>query len=179
MPYVRAKRQKSRERERTYYYLVESYRENGRVRQRTLAYLGKYSSMEDALARLPQDIERRKGKTLPRVCQWRDEAKAAYEEELAWFSKPFVGDETSHSPRHLQERWYWESRESAISKRGELAVAENKYRGYERKVNYLQAHIAELEARLVKLQELSRQVCSSQEMVGTNHGQGVKQACSA
>jgi hypothetical protein len=83
MPFIRAKHQKSRGRERTYYYLVESYRDNGRVRQKTLAYLGKYPSVEDALALLPQDIERWKEKTLPMVRRWRDEAKAIYEEELA------------------------------------------------------------------------------------------------
>src|ERR687891_658281 len=42
---------------KTYHYLVESYRENGQVRQRTLAYLGEYSSVEEALAGLPVDIE--------------------------------------------------------------------------------------------------------------------------
>lgn len=42
---------------RTFYYLVENYREGGKVRQRTLAYLGKYPSVEEALAGLQNEIE--------------------------------------------------------------------------------------------------------------------------
>jgi hypothetical protein len=102
MPFIRAKTRKNAKKlswpdrqptNRTYYYLVESYRENGRVRQRTIAYLGRYSSVEDALTRLPKDIERWKDQDLPWRCQQRDKAKAAYEEELARFSKPFVFNE--------------------------------------------------------------------------------------
>jgi len=46
--------------ERTYYYLVESYREGEKVHQRTVAYLGKYPTLAEALAGIPADIERKK-----------------------------------------------------------------------------------------------------------------------
>ena len=41
----------------TYYYLVESYRDGGKMRQRTVAYLDEYPSVHEALAGLPEDIE--------------------------------------------------------------------------------------------------------------------------
>jgi len=53
--FVRAKHQG----DRTYYYLVETYREGGRVRQRALAYLGEYPKVEEAVAQLPRRIELR------------------------------------------------------------------------------------------------------------------------
>jgi hypothetical protein len=43
---------------RTFYYLVENYREGRKVRQHTLAYLGKYPSVGEALAGLQNEIER-------------------------------------------------------------------------------------------------------------------------
>lgn len=47
MAFVRAKRQG----DRSYYQLVENRREGGRVRQRVLAHLGHYSSLEAAIGR--------------------------------------------------------------------------------------------------------------------------------
>jgi hypothetical protein len=46
MPFIRTKLVKGI----AYYYLVESYREDGKVRQRVLAYLGKHSTVNAALA---------------------------------------------------------------------------------------------------------------------------------
>jgi len=54
--FVRAKHQG----DRTYYYLVESYRDGGKVRHRTLAYLMKYATVEQALTELPRRIELRR-----------------------------------------------------------------------------------------------------------------------
>ena len=45
MTFVRKKRVNGYE----YYQLVESYRENGKVRQRTLAHLGEYLTVEEPL----------------------------------------------------------------------------------------------------------------------------------
>ncbi len=53
MAYVRKKRVGDRE----YHQLVESYRENGRVRQRVLTHLGRYANVDAALEGLPRSIE--------------------------------------------------------------------------------------------------------------------------
>jgi len=46
--------------QRTYYYLVESHRDGEKVRQRTLAYLGVYPSLEAAILGITDLIPRRK-----------------------------------------------------------------------------------------------------------------------
>jgi hypothetical protein len=52
--FVRAKKRG----DRTYHYLVESFRTSqGKVRHRTVAYLGEYATVDQALAELPLDIE--------------------------------------------------------------------------------------------------------------------------
>ncbi len=56
MAYVRKKKVKDRE----YYQLVEAYRENGKVRQRVLAHLGRSPNVDDALETLPQSIAMRR-----------------------------------------------------------------------------------------------------------------------
>lgn len=52
MSYVRVKRVKGKE----YRQLVESYREDGKPRQRVIAHLGQYPSLEAALEDLPHRI---------------------------------------------------------------------------------------------------------------------------
>ncbi|MHC4403112.1 MAG: hypothetical protein ACYTG0_25910 [Planctomycetota bacterium] len=42
----------------TYHYLVESVRENGKVKQKTLLYLGDYATIDAALEGLPKDVQR-------------------------------------------------------------------------------------------------------------------------
>jgi hypothetical protein len=172
MPFIRAKTRKNAKKlsrperqqtSRTYYYLVESYRENGRVRQRTIAYLGRYSSVEDALARIPRDIARLKDQDLPWRCQQRDKAKAAYEEKLARFSKPFVFNERWWGSRHQQEREYREERQPQGRLWKRLRVATNKYREQEQSINGALSYVAELEARLAKLQALSNPDGSAHE----------------
>ncbi len=54
MAYVRKKRNKSGS---EYYQLVESRRVDGKPRQRILAYLGQYPSVEVALQRIPVLID--------------------------------------------------------------------------------------------------------------------------
>src|SRR5574341_774341 len=39
-----------------FYYLVENYRESGRVKQRTIAYLGSYPTVETAIAGIEHEI---------------------------------------------------------------------------------------------------------------------------
>jgi hypothetical protein len=175
MSFVRAKKVKvkpkwwRREREdgnhyRVYHYLVESYRESGKVRQRTLAYLGEYPTVEEALARLPQEIERWTEKDLPWACRQRDEAKTAYQELIARAEKPLVIEENPFASRDFQERWHRKSQAEFRDKR--IPRAERKYLAAERSVRFTQEHIAELEARLAKLQALSTSSCSAQEIPG-------------
>ncbi len=52
MAYVRKKKVDGRE----YHQLVESYREDGKVRQRVLAHLGRYATVDEALDGLPRQI---------------------------------------------------------------------------------------------------------------------------
>jgi len=54
MAFVRAKKQG----ERVYHYLVTSERIGHRVRQKTVAYLGRYPSLDAALSGLASEIER-------------------------------------------------------------------------------------------------------------------------
>ena len=91
MPFIRAKTRKNSKHLirpgrlpsfKAYHYLVENYRENSRVRQRTLAYLGKYPTVEEALAGLPDEIWWWRG-VLARVLQVRIAAKSACEYEQA------------------------------------------------------------------------------------------------
>jgi hypothetical protein len=143
---------------RTYYYLVESYRESGKVHQRTLAYLGEYPTVEEALARLPQDIERWTEETLPRACRERDEAKAYYDAALGRGPAPeFIVKHSQFSSPSWQQ---WRSYKASLR----LPAARENYRQVERHVAWVQKHIAELEARLVKLQALSRPDRSAHEL---------------
>ena len=151
MPFIRAKRQKSWHRELTYYYLVESYRENGCVRQRTLAYLGEYPSVEAALAGLPQDIEAEKRNYLNGRRQWHDEAKADYEKALADFSKL--------SGYYGTFPWYNEAWLERLRRR--VLITDKRYRRAQHLVKSSETWLARLEARLAKLQDLSRKDCSA------------------
>jgi hypothetical protein len=42
-------------RQREYLQIVENYREEGKIRQRVVLYIGHYASIEVALQRMPQD----------------------------------------------------------------------------------------------------------------------------
>jgi hypothetical protein len=175
MPFIRAKQhnrgpratreaeRRGRDPVRTYYYLVESYRESGKVRQRTLAYLGGYPSVEDALARLPQDIERCQ-ESLPRAHRDQGRAAVAYQNLVDRAGEPLVYNERIFRSREFQERWHREFQAELINKH--IPRAERKYLAAEREVRVTQEHIAELEARLVKLQSLSIPSCSAQEIPG-------------
>jgi hypothetical protein len=111
--------------------------------------------VEDALARLPQDIERKK-EHLIRAHQQLDKATVYYEAALGVGPAPeFVAKHTRFSSPTWR-RWRNYRRDLT------LPVAEENYRTAERHVNHVHAHIAELEARLVKLQEISGQECSNQ-----------------
>jgi hypothetical protein len=152
---------------RTYYYLVESYREAGKVRQRTLAYLGEYPTVEEALTRLPVDIERRKKNLLSWSQPRLEEAKAAYQELIARAEKPLVIKEESRFPWQLQERWHRESQERLRDKL--IPTAEREYLARERSVRFMQEWIGELESRLVKLQSLSTPSSSAHELADAEH----------
>jgi chromosome segregation ATPase len=152
MPFIRAKTRKNSKhlrrrgklpRFKTYYYLVENYREKGRVRQRTLAYLGKYASVEESLTGLPADIEKHQ-RFLSRAYQSQQEVMA-YLSRLSRF-------EDSH--RYWQERCQ-EARETL--------------RQAEQQIDRLRKELVALEGRLVKLQILSR---SPERLVLTLSGRG-------
>ena len=53
MPYVRAKQVKGH----TYYYLCESVWVDGKPRQRVIAYLGKFSTVEAALVHWQEQVK--------------------------------------------------------------------------------------------------------------------------
>ncbi len=57
MAYVRRKQVKGR----TYYQVVETYRDGDKVRQRVLVHIGEYPTVEEALAGLAEDTERWRG----------------------------------------------------------------------------------------------------------------------
>ncbi len=57
MAYVRKKSFKRGEATVEYYQLVESRRVDGKPRQRVLAHLGQYSSVDAALEELPHEID--------------------------------------------------------------------------------------------------------------------------
>ncbi len=60
MAYVR----KNRVDDGVYYQVVEGYREGGKVKQRVLAYLGTYETVDKALEKLPRHIEMQR-ETMP------------------------------------------------------------------------------------------------------------------
>jgi hypothetical protein len=160
MPFIRAKTRKKlswpdrQPTSSTYYYLVENYRENGRVRQRIIAYLGKYPTVEEALAGLPGEIEWLQ-KSLVRDYQRRDRCKADYEKESARFSEPFVFNEKWGISHDRQERLHWESRQPQGRTWKRLQGAVNDYQMTERWFARDQKYIAETEARLAKIQAFS------------------------
>jgi hypothetical protein len=158
MSFIRAKTQKSDYGESTYYYLVESYRDNGKVRHRTLAYLGKYPSVEAALEGLPQDIEKGK-KWLTRLQGWLDKDKADYEKEAARFnatSKEETAEERISRGFPKPVYLYCLSRRDR-----RLYSANREYRRCEHSVNSQQNYVATLEAKLAKLQKIGRAECSA------------------
>jgi hypothetical protein len=68
--FVRAKKQGSH----TYYYLVTTERTGRRIRQRVIAYLGKYKSLKEALAGLTDEISY----LTAEAANWRKMAEDAY-----------------------------------------------------------------------------------------------------
>jgi len=52
MTFIRTKKVKGH----TYYYLVESYREGGKVKQRVIRYLGKNKPTPEALQRIISEV---------------------------------------------------------------------------------------------------------------------------
>jgi len=66
--FVRAKRQG----ERVYHYLVASERQGGQVRQKTVAYLGEYPTIQAALEALPNEITKLREES--KVCAMRADA---------------------------------------------------------------------------------------------------------
>lgn len=58
MAFVRKKTINGRE----YYYLVENHREDGKVRQKTIAYLGRYPTPKAAIEGLTAECNRRRAR---------------------------------------------------------------------------------------------------------------------
>ena len=79
MAYVRKNRVDGVE----YYQLVQGYREEGKVKQRVLAYLGRYPTVDAALEDLPRSIEvsRRVTPLYPEKMQPGHERRIAYLEK--------------------------------------------------------------------------------------------------
>jgi len=108
MAYIRAKqrtykhakrppwlRQRPERTTRTYYYVVESYRnEAGKVRQRTLAYLGKYPTVEEALHSAVTRLVGATRRWANKQGQWREKLETLAgargrkaEREHAWYAE--------------------------------------------------------------------------------------------
>ena len=71
MAYVRKKRVKAKKRDKgyEYYQVVESYRENGKVRQRMLVHLGEYPTVEAAIEGFSRLLKRyREDSDFHRTC---------------------------------------------------------------------------------------------------------------
>ena len=153
MPFIRAKQHRAalwrEDPVRTYYYLVESYRDAGKVRQRTLAYLGRYPTVKEALTGLPAEIECWKNDLLYRHRQL-EEAKADYDAALGVESSFSHADSGRYTQRLYRARL-------------KLCKATKNYRRAEPRVAWVQQQVTALEARLAKLQALSRPDCSAHE----------------
>jgi hypothetical protein len=111
--FIRAKRQG----ERTYYYIVRSERAGGRVRQKTIAYLGEYQTLDAALESLP--LELAKVKEEARRCSVKaDETRQRM--PPAWIERN--NDEVPRSTREIsvsqyarkQFNIYWYCAERAV-----------------------------------------------------------------
>lgn len=171
MPFIRAKyynmgpratkeaERRGREPTRTYYYLVESYREGGKVRQRMLAYLGRYPTPEDALARIQGDLERDERwltsarESLAKAIEERDKAQAR-------LGCTFQVDESSRSHWTWQERWFREDQRKIAEKT--LPRALRKVQEQEAHVRFCERGIAQLQALSEQLQALGYQ-CSAEK----------------
>jgi uncharacterized tellurite resistance protein B-like protein len=140
---------------KTYYYLVESYRENGKVHQRTLAYLGEYPTVEEALAGLPKEIEEWR-KLLLTAYQQRDEALAYRKAALHEGPEPeFVKDYSAKTSIYQQELQH--------ERRLQLSTSRIRYKQAEGHLSWVEKRVAALEDRLAKLQALSNSDGSAHE----------------
>ncbi len=90
MPFIRVKRAVSCGYYWDYHYLVESYREQGKVKQRTLLYLGHAKTVEEALRTAEVDAKRAES-TLDYL-------------ERKFGSRPFAAAGKSDRLRHNQAR---------------------------------------------------------------------------
>jgi hypothetical protein len=136
----------------TYYYLVQSGRAGGKVRQKVVAYLGTYATVQEALEKIPAEVERLR----QRAADYRARAEDARRQVSPSAIKANGGEvPRRHRPglplRRNPAGWYWIWRDGAES--------------YERRA-------AGLQHRLHALQALARdrgaQDClSEQKCLGT------------
>jgi hypothetical protein len=101
--FVRTKRQGWH----TYHYLVRSERVNGKVRQRVIAYLGKYESLEEALTELPIEIKFKNG-----IAESRHENAERWRRAKWWTDIRPGGSGSSMTPKNLAE--FREARENKL-----------------------------------------------------------------
>ena len=119
---------------RTYHYLVECHRAAGTVRQRVLAYLGRYASVPEALEGIPREIQ-----------QWRayaESARARAEEARQQVSSYRIKSNGGQVPR---------------SKCRGPRRHEGRYWGYRDRAEVYDRRVAQLEQRLQTLRPFVKQ----------------------
>jgi len=135
MAFIREKQGKTG---RRYFYLVESARKGGKVRQKVVAYLGQYSTVEAALAGLPRDVDKWRG--------WVVRARAnmaKIRERLRWLPMscevPRPRRRGGRGANRLYGKyWFWAEAIPAYERRAEaLAARLDQLRSYCSAHNYL------------------------------------------
>jgi hypothetical protein len=92
----------------TYYYLVQSRRAGGKVRQKVVAYLGTYATVQEALEKIPAEVERLR----QRAADYRASAEDARRRVSASAIKANGGEVPRRNRPGLPLRrnpagWYW------------------------------------------------------------------------
>lgn len=131
MAYIRAKKRNLKDGERTFYYVMQSYREDGKVRQETVAYLGAYDSVTVVIA-----------KTIAHYLFWKRAAPKL---------EQFVGETESYfeAMPYTAER-YASGRSTRWSRRGNLGKAQALI-GARKRLAMLPEQMSELESKIARL----------------------------
>jgi len=92
-----------------YYYLVEAVRDGGKVRQRVLFYLGRYATVQAALAGLPADIDKERyllAKAQANMAAVRERLRLSLSDTVPYPRR--AGAQWAN--RLYGKYWYWEGR---------------------------------------------------------------------
>lgn len=133
MAFIRAKTRQRRDGTRTFYYVMQSYREEGRVRQQVIAYLGRCPTVETAICETASQMLF----CQTHIDQWRAEAARISE---VWKFSPGQAERLAHRRGG-----------AALAKRAahDLVRLQQQIDNYPKK-------IAECERQLAKLREAAQ-----------------------